>query len=226
MGCHLFLSLQRGKFSSPQSPYTHLNWNNPPLPSPRLEHLQRVSMILDHMTHQQIFFPPLRHSCFKSHYGAYERKAIKASTSLLFPLTSLMRNIFQPNPNACFYFPLIAFKWILWSGGKRIRFVFCFFTLKSARSHDADYSISLTHTAPVLSICLILWQLLPFSPRTLLHQGLWAFQGKQCCHSSSYSLIYITSDSIVVPGWWLPLIENLIYLKVSQWHLEARTEVE
>ncbi len=77
-------------------------------------------MILDHMTHQQIFFfSPLRHSCFKSHYSAFERKAIKASTSLLFPLTSLMRNIFQPNRNAFFYFPLIAFKWISWSEEKK-----------------------------------------------------------------------------------------------------------
>lgn len=35
-----------------------------------------------------------------------------------------MRNIFQPNRNACFYFPLIAFKWIPQSEEKRIKFVF------------------------------------------------------------------------------------------------------
>lgn len=70
------------------------------------------------------FFSPLRHSCFKSHYSAYERRAIKASTSLLFPLTSLMRNIFQPNRNAFFYLPLIAFKWIPWSEEKKIQICF------------------------------------------------------------------------------------------------------
>lgn len=38
-----------------------------------------------------------------------------------------------------------------------------------------------------------------FSLQTLLHQGLWAFQGKQRCHSRSYPLIYTVSNSIVVP---------------------------
>lgn len=97
---------------------------------------------------------------------------------------------------------------------------------KTALSHDSGYSISHTHASPILSICLILWQLLPFSLQTLLHQGLWAFQGKQRCHSWSHSLIYGISNSILVLEWWLPLIQDLIYLKVPQWHLQPWTEVE
>lgn len=114
-----------------------------------------------------------------------------------------------------FYFPLIAFKWIPWSKEKKIQI--CFLRLLCHMMQVIQFH---TVAGSVLSICLILWQLLPFSLQTLLHQGLWAFHSKQCCHSWSYSLIYTISNSIVVLSWWLPPIKDLIYLKVYQWHLD------
>lgn len=164
------------------------------------------------------FFSPLRHSCFKSHYSPYERKAIKASTTLPFPLTTLMRNIFQANRNGYHWLHLNGSHEASWKKDSNL----CF---ETAFSHDAGYSISHTHAPPILSICLILWQLLPFSLQTLLHQGLWASQGKHCCHSWSYSLIYTISNSIMELRWWSPLTEDPIYLRVSEWHLKPWTEV-
>lgn len=104
----------------------------------------------------RFFSSPLRHSCFKSvYYSAYERKAIKASTSLLFPLTSQMRNIFQMG---FFYFLLIAFKWIPWSKGKKEKIQIWFFGVLCRMMQVIWFH---THTGPILSICLILWKILP-----------------------------------------------------------------
>lgn len=132
-----------------------------PFPSPQLEHFQSVSVILDRMTHRQLFFlPPLRHSCSTVRAITVDMKGRRlARHPLLFPLTSLMRNIFQRKQKCLFFFfLLIAFKWITRSEEERekkgFRFVWLFCEFASSR--DAGYSISHTRALPIVSICLIL----------------------------------------------------------------------
>lgn len=115
-------------------------------------------MILDHMTHYQIFFPPLWDTAVSSQCITVHMKGRRLKRQ------HLCFSHWHPKWETYFSCFFLTFCWLHLNGfhearGKKEKIQICFFW--SALSHDAGYLISHTHTGPILSICLILWKLLP-----------------------------------------------------------------
>lgn len=115
-------------------------------------------MILDHMTHYQIFFPPLWDTAVSSQCITVHMKGRRLKRQ------HLCFSHWHPKWEtyfSCFFF---SFCWLHLNGfhearGKKKRFKFGF--LECFVAWCRLFYFTHTHTGPILSICLILWKLLP-----------------------------------------------------------------
>lgn len=118
-------------------------------------------MILDHMTHYQIFFPPLWDTAVSSQRITVHMKGRRLKRQhLCFSHWHPKWETYFSQTETLFFFNflLIAFKWIPWSKGGKEKIQIWFLGVLCRMMQVIWFH---THTGPILSMCLILWKLLP-----------------------------------------------------------------